>query len=73
MPSLRIEDTTDQQRPKKKDVTRTTSGTMSHIQGVKRALCHTNSFTGERVPTHGVETPFEEDLGQVSGACNDSL
>ncbi|XP_034240937.1 cAMP-specific 3',5'-cyclic phosphodiesterase, isoforms N/G isoform X2 [Thrips palmi] len=64
LPSLRIEDTTDSRPAKKKDVTRTTSGTMSQIQGVKRALCHTNSFTGERVPTHGVETAFEEELGQ---------
>lgn len=37
--------------------------TMSQISGVNRKLCHTNSFTGERLPTYGVETPFEEDLG----------
>lgn len=38
---------------------------MSHISGVKRPLTHTNSFTGERVPLHGVETPHEEELGEV--------
>lgn len=38
---------------------------MSHISGVKRPLTHTNSFTGEKAPKHGVETPFEDDLGKV--------
>ncbi|XP_066247629.1 3',5'-cyclic-AMP phosphodiesterase isoform X5 [Euwallacea similis] len=38
--------------------------TMSQISGVNRKLCHTNSFTGEKLPTYGVETPFEEDLGK---------
>lgn len=39
---------------------------MSHISGVKRALSHTNSFTGERLPKYGVETLKEEELGHVS-------
>ena len=38
---------------------------MSQICGVKRPLAHTNSFTGERVPIFGVETPHEEELGNV--------
>lgn len=38
---------------------------MSHISGVKRPLTHTNSFTGEKAPKHGVDTPFEDDLGKV--------
>lgn len=38
---------------------------MSHISGVKRPLCHANSFTGEKVPKYGVETKNEEELGQV--------
>ncbi|XP_065353303.1 3',5'-cyclic-AMP phosphodiesterase isoform X5 [Cloeon dipterum] len=50
---------------KKKERGRHGPGTMSHIQGVKRPLCHTNSFTGEKLPTHGVETPHEEELGQM--------
>jgi cAMP-specific phosphodiesterase 4 len=39
---------------------------MSQISGVKKPLCHTNSFTGEKVPKYGVETPYEEDLGKAS-------
>lgn len=39
---------------------------MSHISGVKRPLTHTNSFTGEKAPKYGVETPHEEDLGKVN-------
>jgi len=33
---------------------------------VKRALSHTNSFAGERLPKFGVDTPKEEELGHVS-------
>ena len=66
LPSLRVEEAGDARPSKKKDVSpRPVAGTMSHIQGVKRALCHTNSFTGERVPLHGVETPYEDELGQM--------
>ncbi|XP_075235698.1 phosphodiesterase dunce isoform X2 [Lycorma delicatula] len=38
---------------------------MSHISGVKRPLTHTNSFTGEKLPKYGVETPYEEELGKL--------
>lgn len=38
---------------------------MSQIQGVKKPLLHTNSFTGERLPKFGVETRHEEELGKV--------
>ncbi|XP_054274687.1 cAMP-specific 3',5'-cyclic phosphodiesterase isoform X4 [Macrosteles quadrilineatus] len=40
---------------------------MSHISGVKRPLTHTNSFTGEKTPKYGVETPFEDELGKCLG------
>ncbi|XP_055384886.1 cAMP-specific 3',5'-cyclic phosphodiesterase, isoforms N/G isoform X8 [Condylostylus longicornis] len=40
---------------------------MSQISGVKRPLSHTNSFTGERLPTFGVETPHENALGTLLG------
>jgi len=76
IPSLRIEETASDGRSpaapgasaagKKKDRGRHGSpGTMSHIQGVKRPLCHTNSFTGEKLPKFGVETTHEEELGMV--------
>lgn len=40
---------------------------MSQISGVKRPLSHTNSFTGERLPTFGVDTPHENALGTLLG------
>ncbi|XP_011182042.2 cAMP-specific 3',5'-cyclic phosphodiesterase isoform X3 [Zeugodacus cucurbitae] len=40
---------------------------MSQISGVKRPLSHTNSFTGERLPTFGVETVHENALGTLLG------
>ncbi|XP_055712690.1 cAMP-specific 3',5'-cyclic phosphodiesterase, isoforms N/G isoform X7 [Phlebotomus papatasi] len=40
---------------------------MSQISGVRRPLSHTNSFTGERLPTFGVETPHEAQLGTLLG------
>ena len=40
---------------------------MSQISGVKKPLHHTNSFTGEKLPKYGVETPYEEDLGKMLG------
>ncbi|XP_022211729.1 cAMP-specific 3',5'-cyclic phosphodiesterase isoform X3 [Drosophila obscura] len=40
---------------------------MSQISGVKRPLSHTNSFTGEKLPTFGVETPKENELGTLLG------
>ncbi|XP_066992725.1 3',5'-cyclic-AMP phosphodiesterase, isoforms N/G isoform X2 [Anabrus simplex] len=66
LPSLRIEDT-EPRAAKKKERPRHGSNTMSQISGVKRPLCHTNSFTGEKLPKHGVETPHEEDLGRMLG------
>lgn len=73
LPSLRIEDAVaatgsvvDTRAAKKKDRVQRGPAAMSHISGVKRPLTHTNSFTGERVPLHGVETPHEEELGKVS-------
>ncbi|XP_061934773.1 cAMP-specific 3',5'-cyclic phosphodiesterase isoform X9 [Apis cerana] len=71
LPSLRIEDavaaagSTDARAAKKKDRAQRGPAAMSHISGVKRPLTHTNSFTGERVPLHGVETPHEEELGKL--------
>lgn len=50
---------------KKKERAQRGPAAMSHISGVKRPLTHTNSFTGERVPLYGVETPHEEQLGKV--------
>ena len=79
IPSLRIEETANDGRgtavtggansaagKKNKDRGRHGSGTMSQIQGVKRPLYHTNSFTGEKLPKFGVETPHEEELERVS-------
>lgn len=72
LPSLRIEDavaatgSVDARAAKKKDRAQRGPAAMSKISGVKRPLTHTNSFTGERVPLHGVETPHEEELGKVS-------
>ncbi|XP_012265565.2 cAMP-specific 3',5'-cyclic phosphodiesterase isoform X4 [Athalia rosae] len=71
LPSLRIEDAVaapgnvDVRAVKKKDRVQRGPAAMSHISGVKRPLTHTNSFTGERVPLHGVETPHEEQLGKL--------
>ncbi|KAK0176418.1 hypothetical protein PV328_000553 [Microctonus aethiopoides] len=71
LPSLRIDDVVaavvsgDGKSSKKKDRTQRGPAAMSHISGVKRPLTHTNSFTGERVPLYGVETPQEEQLGKV--------
>ncbi|XP_063988767.1 3',5'-cyclic-AMP phosphodiesterase isoform X3 [Diachasmimorpha longicaudata] len=70
LPSLRIEDavaatSADTRTSKKKERTQRGPAAMSHISGVKRPLTHTNSFTGERVPNYGVETPHEEQLGKV--------
>ncbi|XP_050533055.1 cAMP-specific 3',5'-cyclic phosphodiesterase isoform X3 [Daktulosphaira vitifoliae] len=51
-------------QPKKKDI-KSKVTPMSHISGVKRALSHTNSFTGERLPKFGVDTMKEEELGST--------
>nr|CAD7451723.1 unnamed protein product [Timema bartmani] len=63
LPSLRVEDT-EPRAAKKKEKPRNATGTMSQIIGVKKPLCHTNSFTGEKLPQYGVETPHEEELGK---------
>ncbi|XP_034112568.1 cAMP-specific 3',5'-cyclic phosphodiesterase isoform X11 [Drosophila nasuta] len=74
LPSLRVEENTEhstaqpiaanQQYPR----SRSPRGPpMSQISGVKRPLSHTNSFTGERLPTFGVETPHENELGTLLG------
>ncbi|XP_078044198.1 phosphodiesterase dunce isoform X2 [Augochlora pura] len=71
LPSLRIEDavtaagSTDARVVKKMERAQRGPAAMSHISGVKRPLTHTNSFTGERVPLYGVETPSEEELGKL--------
>lgn len=71
LPSLRIEDgvvagiSGDSRSAKKKERAQRGPAAMSHISGVKRPLTHTNSFTGERVPVHGVETPHDEELTKV--------
>lgn len=38
---------------------------MSQISGFKRPLMHTNSFTSDRLPLYGVETPHEATLGAM--------
>ncbi|KAK7793323.1 hypothetical protein R5R35_003059 [Gryllus longicercus] len=63
LPSLRVEDA-EPRAAKKKERRPHGPGTMSQISGVKRPLCHTNSFTGEKLPKHGVETAFEDELGR---------
>ncbi|OXU28142.1 hypothetical protein TSAR_005236 [Trichomalopsis sarcophagae] len=69
LPSLRIDDappgSMDARAAKKLDRAQRGPLAMSHISGVKRPLTHTNSFTGERVPVYGVETPHEEELGKL--------
>lgn len=69
LPSLRVDDvvpgSSDARAAKKKERAQRGPAAMSHISGVKRPLTHTNSFTGERVPLYGVETPHEEELGKV--------
>ncbi|XP_063890169.1 3',5'-cyclic-AMP phosphodiesterase, isoforms N/G isoform X6 [Helicoverpa armigera] len=68
LPSLQVDEGAEA-RAKKKDKPRHAgpATTMSQISGVKRTLTHTNSFTGERVPRYGVDTPHEEDLGRQLG------
>lgn len=41
-----------------------TAETMSHISGVKKPLCHTNSLS--KLPKYGVETSYETELGKVN-------
>ncbi|XP_034489486.1 cAMP-specific 3',5'-cyclic phosphodiesterase isoform X2 [Drosophila innubila] len=69
LPSLRVEENTEPiQQPINPQYPRSRSPRgppMSQISGVKRPLSHTNSFTGERLPTFGVETPRESELGPL--------
>jgi len=44
--------------------------TMSQISGFKRPLMHTNSFTSDRLPAYGVETPHEVTLGAMLNDIN---
>jgi len=44
--------------------------TMSQISGFKRPLMHTNSFTSDRLPIYGVETPHEATLGAMLNDIN---
>lgn len=43
---------------------------MSQISGFKRPLMHTNSFTSDRLPVYGVETPHEATLGAMLNDIN---
>lgn len=69
IPSLRIDDGVEIKVKSKKNEPPPRHGpgsTMSQIHGVnRRPLCHTNSFTGEKLPLYGVDTPFEDELGKV--------
>ena len=38
---------------------------MSHISGVKKPLQHWNSIQADKIPKYAVETPDEEELGEV--------
>lgn len=71
LPSLRIDENeiATQQAQQRSRSPRGVGGgpPMSQISGVKRPLSHTNSFTGERLPTYGVETPHENALGTYLG------
>ncbi|XP_072382501.1 3',5'-cyclic-AMP phosphodiesterase isoform X3 [Diabrotica undecimpunctata] len=65
LPSLRDELPELPKPTQRKERVRGQHSTMSQISGVNRKpLCHTNSFTGEKLPLHGIETPFEEELGK---------
>ncbi|XP_077284341.1 3',5'-cyclic-AMP phosphodiesterase-like isoform X2 [Arctopsyche grandis] len=66
VPSLHVEDAVERSAKKKDRPRHAGSSTpMSQISGVKRALTHTNSFTGEKLPRHGVECAREDELTRV--------
>ncbi|XP_059062175.1 cAMP-specific 3',5'-cyclic phosphodiesterase, isoforms N/G isoform X2 [Achroia grisella] len=67
LPSLQVDEGSERAKKKEKPRHSGPGTTMSQISGVKRTLTHTNSFTGERVPRYGVETPHEEELGRLLG------
>ncbi|XP_074028645.1 phosphodiesterase dunce isoform X5 [Leptinotarsa decemlineata] len=63
IPSIRDEIAEPQKGTQPKERPKGSHSTMSQISGVnRRSLCHTNSFTGEKLPKYGVETPFENEL-----------
>lgn len=67
IPSLRIDEGSENvsKAVPPKGRARGAHTTMSQISGVNRKpLHHTNSFTGERLPLYGVETPHEQELGK---------
>lgn len=41
---------------------------MSNITGARKPLAHVNSLptSSDKIPKYGVETPYEEELGQVN-------
>uniref|UniRef100_A0A0K8TH17 Phosphodiesterase n=2 Tax=Lygus hesperus TaxID=30085 RepID=A0A0K8TH17_LYGHE len=66
LPSLRLdEEKSPPMSVRKKEKAGGRVVPMSHISGVKRALTHTNSFTGETLPRFGVPTPHESDLAKT--------
>lgn len=70
LPSLRMDENDVAQINAQKNRSRSPrfGPPMSQISGVTRPLLsHTNSFTGERLPTFGVETPHENALGTLLG------
>ncbi|XP_018571039.1 cAMP-specific 3',5'-cyclic phosphodiesterase, isoforms N/G isoform X2 [Anoplophora glabripennis] len=66
IPTLRTDEAAEPPKgTQRKERPRGPHTTMSQISGVNRKpLCHTNSFTGEKLPLHGVETPYEDELGK---------
>ncbi|GAB6033422.1 hypothetical protein CHUAL_013307 [Chamberlinius hualienensis] len=75
IPSLRVEDAEPRNVPMhtsqhKKGRERSHPKTMCQISGVRKPFLHTNSFTGEKLPRHGVETPFELELGKLLEEVN---
>ncbi|XP_076355145.1 3',5'-cyclic-AMP phosphodiesterase 4C-like isoform X3 [Tachypleus tridentatus] len=58
IPTKQIEDGFHNHRPQHK-----AGHAMSHISGIKKHLCHTNSIT--KLPKYGVETRHEEVLGKL--------
>ena len=67
LPSFRVEENESTNCPTYPRSRSPRGPPMSQISGVKRPLSHTNSFTGERLPAFGVETPHENLLGTLLG------
>ncbi|CAG0912881.1 unnamed protein product [Notodromas monacha] len=67
LPSLRVDDNENKSplrkpRPAPTPAGPTPGSTMSQISGIKKPLPHANSFSMEKVPKLGVETPYEVEL-----------